>query len=614
MCSSDLVLFVAADKKINIAGEAPEEVKVEEAGPRRACVMARGRFKGAMVLDGKEMVRWTCRLYFHEGSEQIRIQFSLGNDGAMGANLKQGREYFKFEALKLDFGLAMGEGLKAASAEAEGEPAAGAAFCIRQKGAYAQGSIFEARLGEKALVDSGARSPGALALAGKDGALSLAVRDFWQNYPKELSAEPGRLSVALWPEWGGYPEGQNVYNLCGGRQKTHEVLLSFGSGSKDSAVGLAKRLDQPLMALASPEYYADCGALGLFSPAGVVTGDADFDALIKRYDDLQLTKPGGLTKAAEAKRCGPYYNWVNWGDLNWANGSCSLHYDWTHIMLVHWLRSGQRDFLDWGRAMARHQHDIDMPRSDRDMQVYRYLSAYEKEGSSGGPSGWHISKDKGSMLPIASHHWVQGQCLYAALTGDPEAWVTAKLNGAEGVRNRLMQRLQKEDQARSFGWGIECLVAVYAYTGDQTCLDDAKRVFEGGLWRIFEANGKSGDLGGNVQTSYVVRPLIDYHWHTGDARALGMLKAIVDKCDTWQAKYEYMMFEDAAAYVWYRTGEEPYLKKARELLGGALLKSRGKFSFMSGAWTKEEAKTSRTGYIHIAIERLKKMGKAPVKP
>lgn len=609
------VLYVTADRKINAADLAPEAVVVEENGPRRVCVMARGKFNGAMQKDGAEMIRWTCRLYFHEGSDEVRVVFTLGNDGAMGANQKIGREYFKFDALKLDFGLALGAAVQAASSGAAGQPRPDAAFAIRQKGAYAKEGIFEAVLGATQLASADRRDEGWLALSGANAGLSLAVRDFWQNYPKELTVAPDRLSVGLWPEWGGYPELQGVYNLCGGRQKTHDFTISFGGGEKERAAVLARQVNRPLLALASAEYYADCGALGLFSPAGVVTGNAELDAAIKKYDDLQRVKPAGLTRAANDKHKGSYYNWVNWGDLNWSGGSCSLHYDWTHIMLLHGLRTGQRDLFDWGFAMARHQHDIDLPRSPRDMSVYRYVSTYEKETSDGGPTGWHISTDNGSMIPTCSHHWIQGQCLYAALTGDPEAWVAVRLSGAEAVRNRILPRFDRETQARSLGWGMECLLSVYAYTGDKSCLDDAKTIFEKGLWPMFAVKKqKSGDMGDRVQTSYIVEPLIAYHWHTGDPRAIEMLKAMVDKSDVWSTTLEYMIFGDGAAYVYHRTGEERFLTKAREVyFADSLVGKHGKFYVNSGAWTKEQAKTSRSGNIHLAIERLKTLGKSPVK-
>ncbi len=612
--SDGAILWLSPNRSINAADIQPEEMVIEEEGPCRVCVTAKGRFKGAMTKGGKEMIRWTCRLYFNAMSDQVRIHFTLGNDGAMGANRRDGREYFKFDALTLDFGLKLGNVVKVAGDEANGTVSGDKAFVLRQRGAYKKPGIFEARLGDKVLVNDQSRSSGALAIAGRQGGLLFATRDFWQNYPKELKVTPEKLSVALWPEFGGYPEGRDVYNLCGGRQKTYQMVLSFGGGGKDEAGNLAKRLNKPLMALAEPEYYADCGALGLLGPAGVKTGNEELDAKIKRYDELQRSKPAGLTEAAEKQRLGPYYNWVNYGDLNWAAGSCSLHYDWTHIMLIHWLRTGQRDFFEWGSAMARHQHDIDMPRSERDGISYRYLSAYEKETSDRGPTGWHLSTDKGRMLPITSHHWVKGQGLYAVLTGDPEAFITLRLNGAEGVRNRMRHALKEKRkyQARSYGWSIECLLAVYGFTGDESCLKDAQTLFENGLWYMFNERGKTGDMGGNVQTSYIGRPLIDYHMHTSDSRSLEMLKAITDASDKWKGKYEYMMFEDPSAYVYYRTGDESYLEKARDYLA-YLLQKRGKFRYSGLAWTKEEAKTSRTGFIHIGIERLKKLGRAPAK-
>ena len=608
------VLTLPDGLTLNMAAHPPESVEIVEAGPARALILARGRFPGAYVLDGQEMVRWSCQLYFHANSDIVRIHYTLGNDGAFGSHMPR-REYFRFSALHLHFDLALGAGLTAVADEAEARPTADRAFVLRQRSAASgRPPVFQAMLGDEEQVSSDARSPGWLGLTGTGGAASVAIRDFWQNYPKEIAARHGRLSLALWPEWGGYPEGQDIYNLCGGKQKTHEILLRFGAGDRTAAQRLAATLNRPLLPLAAPEHYADSGAIVLFSPADTKTGDAELDELIRRYDDLQRSKPAGISQAAEAGRHGNYFNWMNWGDLYWACGSASLHYDWTHIMLVHGLRTGQRDFFDWASAMARHQYDIDIHRSPRDRPAFRFLSAYEKEQNRGG-TGWHVSTNPGSMLPIPSHNWIQGQALHAVLTGDPESWTVARIN-AEGVRSRMfgvhkVREKPRRDQPRTYGWSIECLVALYALTGEQAYLDDSRTLFENGLWHMFVQDGKSVLKWGNVQAAYCVRPLIDYHWRSGDERALELLAALADQTDEWKERFEYFMFGDAAAYVYLQTGNEDYLAKARMLLAD-LLNKRGQFNPRSGAWTKSEAKTSRSSYKHIAIERLKALGRAPV--
>ncbi len=610
------VLTLPDGRTMNMAAHPPESVEVVESGPYRALVIARGRFPGAFARDGQELVRWSCQLYFYAGSDQVRVHYTLGNDGAFGANMRSGREYFQFKSLQLNFDLALGAGLRAVADEAEGRPTADAAFAIRQKGANrGKEPIFQAVAGDKELVSSDARSSGFMGVAGTGGSVSVAIRDFWQNYPKEIAAEHGRLALALWPEWAGYPEGRDVYNLCGGKQKTHEILLRFGAGDKNAAQTLAATLNMPLMPLAAPEHYADSGVFVLFSPADVKTGNAELDALIQRYETLQRSKPAGLTEAAESRRRGNYYNWMNWGDLYWACGSASLHYDWTHIMLNHFLRTGQRDFFEWGSAMARHQYDIDIHRSPRDTRAYRFLSAYEKETSRGG-TGWHVSTNPRSMLPIPSHNWIYGQTQHALLTGDPESWEVARIN-AEGVRSRMfavhrVNQKPRRDQARTYGWSIECLLALYALTGEQSYLDDSRTLFENGLWHMFNEDGKTVLKWGHVQATYTVRPLIDYHWHSGDDRALDVLRSLVNDTEEWSGRFEYFMIGDGAAYVYYRTGDEAYLKRAREFLA-ELLKRRGRFNNRSGAWTKEEAKTSRSAYMHLAVERLKTLGRTPAK-
>ncbi len=612
---SGVVLELSDGKTLNMAAHPPESFEIAESGPSRALILVRGRFPGAFALDGDEMIRWACQLYFHAGSDQVRIHYTIGNDGAYTSQRGR-RENFQFNSLRLHFDTLLGAGLQAVTAEANGSVTEGAPFAIRQKGArQGRGPIFEALSGDKTLVSSEARSDGALGVAGTGGALSVALRDHWQNYPKETVMAHNRLTLALWPEWAGFPEGRDVYHLIGGKQKTHEIILRFGGGDLAAATALAAQLNRPLLPLASPEYYADSGAITLLSPVGVETGNKELDEMIRRYDELQHSKPAGLTQAAESGRRGNYYNWMNWGDLFWAWGSSSLHYDWTLIMLVQTLRSGQREAFDWGSAMARHQYDVDMHRSPRCRVASRYLSGYEKEERGG--SGWHVCTNPGRMRPTPTHTWIKGQTLHALLTGDPESWTCARF-GAKGVRSRVfgahrMDTTPRRVQARKCGWSIEALVAVYELTNDKEYLDDARKIFENGLWHMFTEDGNSVLKWGGVQTVYCVHGLIDYHKHTGDERAMTILRAMVDQTAEWSESFEYFMFGDAAAYVYYRTGEEAYLLRAREFLGDLLAK-RGRFNNRSGAWTKSEAKTSRSCYRHIAIERLKTLGRTPAKP
>ncbi|MFH1823850.1 MAG: hypothetical protein ABH873_01315 [Candidatus Firestonebacteria bacterium] len=618
-----IILLKTLVDKFNAFSNLPEKVNVEENGPYRGCVMARGRFKGAYMLDGDDMIRWTCRVYFFNGSNEIRVFFTLGNDGAYGSNSV--REKFEFKELRLDFSTLLGTDVKALSAETTGSiPVEKESFKIYQKGAYPKkGNIFESSIGGKNLVSNKERSKGAFGLTGKEAGIGVAIEDFWQNYPKIIEGSASKLSLILWPREDGYPEKSNNYTLWGGKQKTYQIRFIFGDNiTKEEITSLADIQNYPLIPLASPDYYADCGALGLFSPAGVITDNSAVDSVIKRYDNLQKRKPSGITEVAEREgKRGTYYNWMNYGDLYWACGSCSLHYDWTHCMLIHFLRIQHRDFFDWGKAMARHQYDIDIHRSPRDLMPYRYLSAYEKETKDSGQTGTHISNSPESMQPITSHNWIEGQCLYASLTGDMMSWSACRIN-AEGVRNRLFnthgldkKKANVEDmEARACGHGMDCLLSLYSYTGENSYLEDAKKIFENGLYYIFETFGKTGDVGGFVQTRYVVKPLINYHWYTGDERAIEMLKKIVEVTwKNWKGEAEWIMVSDGAAYVYYRTGDESYLKKARECVKVELQGRGGTFNNNNGAWTKEEAKNSRSGYIWIAIERLKKMGKAPVK-
>ena len=72
-----------------------------------------------------------------------------------------------------------------------------------------------------------------LHVADRKFGLAVAVRWFWQNFPKALTATPdGQVRVGLFPhEW------PDEHELQGGEIKTHEVAFYFHSGPQGSSVG-----------------------------------------------------------------------------------------------------------------------------------------------------------------------------------------------------------------------------------------------------------------------------------------------------------------------------------------------------------------------------------------
>src|SRR5207245_3587673 len=90
--------------------------------------------------------------------------------------------------------------------------------------------------------------------------VSLALPEFWQQFPKAVEAEENVLRVRLFPRQFG-----DLHELQGGEQKTHTVWLHVGG--PDEGPGALAWVHGPALAAATPEWYAASGVLPHFAPA-----------------------------------------------------------------------------------------------------------------------------------------------------------------------------------------------------------------------------------------------------------------------------------------------------------------------------------------------------------
>ena len=145
-------------------------------------------------------------------------------------------------------------------------------------------------------LSTGLTNPGWIDANSDSQGVGLAIRHFWQNFPKKITVDNSEIKIGLWPEKGYYPYCQQanypdskydiyckeagkdaeVYLFDAGRHKTYEMFLRFYPGSQDSQTqGLSKSLENPLMALAPSEWYAQTKALGMISPSGMTATDPE---------------------------------------------------------------------------------------------------------------------------------------------------------------------------------------------------------------------------------------------------------------------------------------------------------------------------------------------------
>lgn len=320
--------------------------------------------------------------------------------------------------------------------------------------------------------------------------MTVGIRDFWQNFPMAISSDGSLINVELWPDEGFGPWRSNTLSVLeGGRHKTHEILFYFHKGSAQSANSekLVRAVQKPLLALASPSWYAETKAI---SPVMVEKRnwddpdilDPDLAEGFNRYERLQEVKwnrevaddYGSYGKQSlltfrergGKNGYGQMYGWFNFGDIHWDAGYSSGHYDWPWSMLFHFLRTGERGAFDIGADCARHRKDIDQCHTLTDRRGG--LQFYEKGEYHGN-----------GYAQESSHTWVQGLLLYWALTGDQHAYESA-LEVGEGLHNYWAKWYGFAWPGywgiRMAGWSVGNWAALYRYTGNEAYMDDAKLI------------------------------------------------------------------------------------------------------------------------------------------
>jgi len=625
--SSDVRVFPAEGTPMSIGALPPESITIEESGPLRAVIKATGRF--AAVNEGR--LEYICSITMYAGQELVKIRFWLRNSGAYGYNLPQAQsEWFAFDGVALDLDLEpllQGDAISVVSAGVEGRVALGDEWRIAQYGESPDfdSMHFAVEHNGEALA-TGHHTSGVTRIRAGSTSLTVGVRRFWQNYEKAISLQDRRLSLWLWPRFGEWPrtgssrgaidEGPRrptTYHLPGGTQKSHEILLDLRSGR--TVLQSSATLEEPLMALASAGHFAATEAFGLFAEGGFVPDDpaaasalAGQDAWARNVFDPQAR--ASIHEARRGTRHGYWFGWMDFGDLNWdsarGRGPSSLHYDWTWIAMLDYVRLRDRFFFDVGDEMARHRMDVDQRWSDRDHIAYRGLSPFEMNRAD-----IHGGNQDGHTSPIPTHNWIAGLVSYHLLTGDSMAREAALRNCDVGIYARLIERLESgqtgiDQQPRASGWSILNLVTAYELTGDSKYLDWALVCWNKHLEPRWQRDGVgfgTGEFG--LQMFYCTHGLIGLHRWTQNPEILEYIEAAVHEVDEadrerWQFGRELgIFFSDYWGYLAVVKEEPTYLRKGRHYLQMRIPSTAEERVFDHGTRTitKEVAKALRNGHV-----------------
>ncbi len=455
--------LVDAGGVVYSSAAAPDEVVVEERGPQRATVRISG---GHHAADGKRLFAYSVRIHAYAGEPFLRIQHTFANDSGAA-------EFTTIRSLKLRVPLAAAPGARG----------------FDPKGQFTLGQHRDDRYtisrGGKVLTEKG-RAPGKAVWSDGKRRVTLAVRDFWQNYPKDLAVSASGFELGVCPPLAKdeYADAKGTvdehrlyyylqnggYKLRQGVSKTHDLWLGFGAGDPPLS---------PLRAVAAPEWYAASKAFGELAPR-------KSSGVLATYDEAFERSFAAYMENRETNR---EYGMLNFGDwwgervINWGNSE----YDTQHAFFLQFARTGDWRYYLAGEQMEWHNRDVDTVHHHTDRSrlggVYLHCVGHTGDYYEESPvKGRGITRGGMSV----SHTFIEGHLNYYFLTGDGRSFDAAK-NIADRY-DSYETRNYDFTNCRNPGWHLILTMAMYNASYDPYYLNAARIIVD----RVLERQTPDG--------------------------------------------------------------------------------------------------------------------------
>jgi hypothetical protein len=290
---------------------------------------------------------------------------------------------------------------------------------------------------------------------GAGSALAVTLRQAQQNFPKAMEAANNAVVISL------YPSSSEALRFPLGAAKSHQLLLHFHEPALGANEISARSLQFqiPDTPKCDSAWYA--GAHVWDDPVFGAPPSRRVGALL--YDILDNRPVGtGIWNFGDE---------VDWGytgqgrgrdDVVWLNNE----YDLTHHMFLHYARTGERRFLDYAFANARHWRDVDIAHVSSDPLL---------RGGHIAHSPMHVT---GGVGP--SHQWVEGLFDAWHMFGD-EAAREAALGIGENILRQMAQPRYRDaahSSTRDMGWALRAMLALSRETGDARYSEAARPIVD----------------------------------------------------------------------------------------------------------------------------------------
>jgi|GEM_PF-3600046 len=402
--------MVGSDGTVFRASADPDcEVIVEEQGPLMTIVRAAGAHRSGDQTLG----RYVVRMYFYANLPYVRVQhtFIIAEDTTKTTYRDIGLT-FPFAGSRARFGLPNSTASETHTHGQFTSTVTADSISLLQR-RWDDFIVMQNSDSPNVLVQSD-KAPGWF---GRDK-VAVLVKDFWQNFPKELQADRDGLTVHLWPAHGQtvmspeetasveqgwrlmfahqgeqlnfnmpneYFEGpltkeygfayyrNGKYQLAYGAGakkanamglgKTHDMLLVFGDAAEtDKLTALNRAFQAGVHFLPDPNYLCATGAAGWMQPQDKETFPIEEDRMSSGFDYLMRTTLD-LNEA---------YGMFNYGDsftsikLHTKNQEpfyyrlwAGYHHGRARTPWLLYMRSGDPKYLKWANANTTHLADVD---------------------------------------------------------------------------------------------------------------------------------------------------------------------------------------------------------------------------------------------------------------
>ena len=407
-------------------------------------------------------------------------------------------------------------------------------------------------------AETGEKAPGWAEIVTEKGTCALALRDFWQQWPKAVQIAPEGMRLGLLPafETGDFSHMEpwykhqwffngNCYQLRNGQARSWDLFLSRGH----SGLELASLAATPPVPVPDPAQAIATGVWGEVQPAGI-DEMAEYDPWAERLFESYVT-------SIEAQRD---YGAMNWGDwfgerrINWGNHE----YDTTNQLLIQYARTGNPVYLRWADAAGRHSAEVDtVHHVNPDLAAYfdnwhhpTYPSrpGLVHEHAHGHVGGFmserevqELLREKGigkhaKGMPYScldpfnlGHVWTTGMMRLYFLTGNPflkETVETIGDNLARLVEDREYTFMGSTHCGRVTGWPLLALGGAFEISRDQRYVEAMRTLAEDAL-----------DMQDPVCGGWIVHPMAHDHCICKHARHTGMATFITAVLINGLARY-----------------------------------------------------------------------------